>query len=248
MLVPLTADAVLGRRLDAAEVALRTGALALPVLLVTLATRDQRRRLSFLFVSAILVVWFAAEFGTVPQVALPPDGGALVYMRLALVVLFLFVLARAGWLPGAGYSFALTRAHWREIATNLALLGATVLPLALATGFIRPSSPAPPSEMAARAAAVFLFVALPEELLFRGTIQRYLAEVLCWSPGAALGAASLIFGAAHLNNPPGAGWYAVLASLAGVFYGRTYSRTGNVVAAAIVHAAVDWTWAVFFRP
>ena len=58
--------------------------------------------------------------------------------------------------------------------------------------------------------------------------------------------AAVIFGAAHLNNPPNVGYYFILATLAGIFYGRTFVRTGKVVPTAIVHLAVDWMWSVVF--
>ena len=57
---------------------------------------------------------------------------------------------------------------------------------------------------------------------------------------------SVIFGAAHLNNPPNVGYYFILATIAGIFYGRTFVRTGKVVPAALVHLAVDWMWSIFF--
>ncbi|MBI5564138.1 MAG: CPBP family intramembrane metalloprotease, partial [Chloroflexi bacterium] len=57
---------------------------------------------------------------------------------------------------------------------------------------------------------------------------------------------SIIFGAAHLENPPNVGYYFIQASIAGVCYGRTYLRTGKIVPAALVHLAVDWIWSVLF--
>ena len=95
-------------------------------------------------------------------------------------------------------------------------------------------------------AFIFLFIALPEEILFRGVIHRYLERVLRWSQLATLLLSSVIFGAAHLNNPPNVGTYFLLATLAGIFYGRTFLRTGKVVPAAMVHLAVDWMWSVVF--
>jgi membrane protease YdiL (CAAX protease family) len=42
------------------------------------------------------------------------------------------------------------------------------------------------------------------------------------------------------------GLYAVLATVAGFFYGRTYLQTGKVTTAAMVHALVDWVWGLLF--
>jgi len=93
---------------------------------------------------------------------------------------------------------------------------------------------------------ILLVVAVPEELLFRGLIQNLLQRVL---PATyALIVAALIFGASHLNNGPAPDWrYVLLASIAGVFYGRAYRRSGGLMAAFLVHAAVDTIWREFFR-
>jgi len=55
-----------------------------------------------------------------------------------------------------------------------------------------------------------------------------------------------IFGAAHLNNPPRVGYDFILATIAGILYGRTFLSTGKVVPAAMVHLLVDWMWSVLF--
>ncbi|HXK62385.1 MAG TPA: CPBP family intramembrane metalloprotease, partial [Acidobacteriota bacterium] len=73
---------------------------------------------------------------------------------------------------------------------------------------------------------------------------------------------SLVFGLAHSNNsnPPYAAvhlplvgvvelpWvYILLATIAGVFYGLAYVRSGKLTTAALVHAMVDLWWSVFFH-
>jgi membrane protease YdiL (CAAX protease family) len=121
------------------------------------------------------------------------------------------------------------------------------LPVGLIMGFIKPSTALPALlEIAGRGVFIFLFIALPEEILFRGVIQRYLERVLRWSQLATLFLSSVIFGASHLNNPPNVGYYFILATIAGIFYGRTFLRTGKVVPAAMVHLAVDWMWSALF--
>ena len=59
-----------------------------------------------------------------------------------------------------------------------------------------------------------------------------------------LAAASLIFGIAHLNNGPQAlpNWrYVILATIAGVAYGKVFQRASSVTAPALLHMLVDWT-------
>jgi len=247
LLIPLGADIVLGARPDAVGIALRLGAFALPALLILLTTREQKSRLNFYFASAVLFMWYTIEFGAVPDVSLPIGAGLIGYMKLALIVLFLYVVTLSNRLPDVGFTFSLMRRDWREALINFALFSIIAVPFGLITGFIKPSTVLPSLlEIVGRGIAIFLFVALPEELLFRGVIHRYLERVLRWPQLATLILSSVIFGAAHLNNPPNVGYYFILATLAGLFYGRTFLRTGKVVPAAMVHLAVDWTWGVIF--
>ncbi|MBI5567526.1 MAG: CPBP family intramembrane metalloprotease [Chloroflexi bacterium] len=245
--IPLGVDVVLGAQPDTTSIVLRAGAFALLALLLLLTTREQKSRLSFYFISVVAFSWFTVEFGNAPALRLPFDGGQIRYMQLALIVLFLYLLTLAGRLPDLGFTFELNRKDWKEAAINLALFSVIAIPFGLITGFIKPSTTLPSIvEIAGRGMAIFCFIALPEEILFRGTIHRYLERVLRWTPRLTLLLSSIIFGAAHLDNPPNVGYYFILASIAGFFYGRTYLRTGKIVPAALVHLAVDWIWSVLF--
>jgi len=238
---------VFGARPEAAGIALRLGAFALPAVLILLTTREQKSRLSFYFASAVLFMWYSVEFGAVPEVGLPIGVNLIGYMKLALLVLLLYVVTLSQRLPEVGFTFSLTRGDWREALINFALLAVIAVPFGLVTGFIRPAAALPSFlEIVGRGVLIFLFIALPEEILFRGVIHRYLERVLRWAQLPTLILSSVLFGAAHLNNPPNVGYYFVLATLAGVFYGRTFVRTGKVVPAALVHLAVDWVWSVLF--
>jgi len=246
--IPLGVDvALLGARPDPTEVVLRAGAFALVALLLLLTTREQKSRLSFYFISMVAFIWFTIEFGSAPALRLPFEGGQIRYMQLALIVLFLYLLTLAGRWPDLGFTFELNRKDWKEVAINLGLFSLIAFPVGLITGFIKPSTALPSLvEIAGRGVAIFLFTAIPEEILFRGTIHRYLERVLRLAPRLTLILSSIIFGAAHLDNPPNVGYYFILASIAGLFYGRTYLRTGKIVPAALVHLAVDWIWSVLF--
>jgi membrane protease YdiL (CAAX protease family) len=247
LLIPLGVDVVLGARPDTTEVLLRLGAFALPALLILLTTREQKSRLNFYFASAVLFIWYTVEFGAAPDVGLPATGSLIGYLKLALIVLFLYVVTLSNRLPDVGFTFALNRRDWREVLINFALFGIIAIPIGLVTGFIKPSTVLPSVlEMIGRGVFIFLFIALPEEILFRGVIHRYLERVLRWSSVATLILSSVIFGAAHLDNPPNVGYYFILATIAGIFYGRTFMRTGKVVPAALVHLAVDWMWSMLF--
>jgi hypothetical protein len=248
LLIPLGADVVFGARPDATGIALRLGAFALPALLILLTTREQKSRLNFYFASAVLFMWYSIEFSTVPDVDLPVGASGLVgYLHLALLVLLLYIVTLSQRLPDVGFTFSLNRRDWREVLINFALFAVIAIPVGLITQFIRPSTQLPePLFIIGQGLFIFLLIALPEEILFRGVIHRYLERVLRWAQLPTLILSSVIFGASHLNNPPNVGYYFILASIAGFFYGRTFLRTGKVVPAAIVHLLVDWMWSVLF--
>lgn len=62
-------------------------------------------------------------------------------------------------------------------------------------------------------------------------------------------AASLIFGAAHLDNatqgyPVPNLAYMLMATLAGIAYGWAWRKSGKITTAAITHTLVNWLWGV----
>jgi membrane protease YdiL (CAAX protease family) len=130
----------------------------------------------------------------------------------------------------------------------MVVLALIVVPLGLVTQFITPGAPTfDLLDWLSTAVTIFLFVALPEEILFRGALLSHLQDTYRWSDPVTIGVSALIFGASHLNNPPNVGWYFVLATVAGVFYARTYLMTKNVAASAVLHTIVNWLWATIFR-
>jgi len=85
---------------------------------------------------------------------------------------------------------------------------------------------------------VFL-TALPEEAVFRGVAQRWLAESLGPAPRAGIVAAVIagaLFGIAHLAGGPASVW---LAAVAGFGYGWIYASTGSLAAAIAAHAGLN---------
>lgn len=85
-------------------------------------------------------------------------------------------------------------------------------------------------------------VALSEEFFFRALLQQWLSA---WSRSTVLGlvAASLLFGACHLVK----GWrFAVLAAVAGLFYGAAFQQTRSMKTSMVTHALTVGTWRLFF--
>jgi membrane protease YdiL (CAAX protease family) len=93
----------------------------------------------------------------------------------------------------------------------------------------------------------FLFIAIPEELFFRGWVQNLLERRLGRTP--ALLVTAVLFGLAHFNKRAvHFNWrYVVMAALAGIFYGRAWRQERRVAASAITHALVDATWSLWLR-
>jgi membrane protease YdiL (CAAX protease family) len=92
-----------------------------------------------------------------------------------------------------------------------------------------------------------LFTAWPEEFLFRGLLQNTLSRAMKSDNGGWI-LASILFGASHLPNNGFPNWrYALLATIAGLFYGRAWRKTGSLLPAALVHMLVDATWHFLFR-
>jgi len=198
---------------------------------------------------AIVALWFPIEFGWIRLASVPPEHGQGLAKIIGLIwALFLFLVVRR--LEGVGYTFRVGREDVRQAGLFFALFAAFfAVPIAVPTHFAA-SSPTmpPPSEIAVATMGIAFFIALPEELLFRGIIHNLIARRLVGHRTLALGLSSVIFGLAHANNPDEPVWvYVVLATIAGWFYGLTYIKTGKVTAAAITHWLVDSYWSIFFH-
>jgi CAAX protease family protein len=168
----------------------------------------------------------------------------LLAINVALVT-FLFVRQ----MDGIGYSIVWGNDAMFSAGVHFVVLAAIVIPLGIALHFIR-FDPAVANwkSLPVDATAIFLLTAWPEELLFRGLLQNSLSRSLSSATGGWV-AASLVFGLAHIsNNGVFPNWrYVLLATIAGIFYGRVWRKTGSIFPAAIVHALVDTTWYLLFR-
>jgi CAAX protease family protein len=86
-------------------------------------------------------------------------------------------------------------------------------------------------------AAVSIAAGFGEELLFRGLVQAGLTSLIGGplGPGLAVAVASTLFGVCHWLNTT----YAILAVLAGAYFGLLFLLTGNLWTPIIAHAAYD---------
>lgn len=206
------------------------------------------QRLSFADIAVILAVWFPIDFGVLQEAWPWPQGLAKnVYAIPLAMSVCLLSLREIRELEGMKWSFTMNRRDWKYAAMNLCLFLALALPIGALTGFIS-WSPRDTTgiQLIATLVATFLLVALPEELLFRGVLQNFLQKTFK-KPDYGLMLASVIFGLSHLNNGPSPDWrYALLATGAGFFYGKTFNGGTSILPAVIVHTCVDVIWIQFF--
>jgi len=150
-------------------------------------------------------------------------------------------------LSGTGFDFHFKWSDWRTGLRELVFFAPIVLVLGLVLGFIHPHGNRPGVGGALlRWVGIFFFTAVPEELYFRAWLQNLLERRV--GRGAALVIASVLFGLSHFNKRAAHfNWrYVLLATIAGIFYGRAWREKRRVPASTITHASVDWIWGLWF--
>ena len=154
-------------------------------------------------------------------------------------------------LEGSGYQLWASRADWKTglIQAGCFLPVGVLLGAAIGFGRYRPV-PVPSWIYPALGVGIFLgmyaAVALFEELLFRGVLQNLTTATL-GRPRTAQILASVVYGLVHLPFRSFPNWrFALLAAVAGWFYGQAYRQRGSVVPAAVAHALVVTVWRLWF--
>ena len=199
----------------------------------------------------IALLWLPLEFGAGQTLIPRPAQGFLHSVAYGIAILLgltIFISFRA--FPGmkirppsSARDFALPLLAFALLAPVLAVVG-------IAIGFIPwpHASTKSACQMAAAVGIIFVGTALPEEILFRAMIQNLLM-LRFGTTARTLFAASLIFGAAHLDNGPQPlpNWrYMILATIAGWAYGKVFQKANSVMSSAGLHMLVDWTKHFFF--
>lgn len=190
-----------------------------------------------LFGLAVDLRWFDSAW--------PPGLRALNELFLVDAGLYGFLAIRH--LRGTGFDFHFKWSDWRTGLRELLFFAPIVLALGLALGFIHPHRNLPGiGATLLRWVAIFFFTAVPEELYFRAWLQNLLERRVGRHP--ALLIASILFGLSHFNKrSTHFNWpYVLLATIAGIFYGRAWREHRRVPASTITHASVDWLWGLWF--
>jgi hypothetical protein len=151
-------------------------------------------------------------------------------------------------LDGVGFSL---RLGWGDATIGLReffLFAIISIPLGLGMGFLHFHALWPtPIRFAGAFLFTFFFIAIPEELFFRGWLQNLL-ERRIGRTGALL-LTAVLFGLAHWNKRTASfNWrYVLMAALGGIFYGRAWRAQRRVGASAQSHALVDTLWSIWLR-
>ena len=197
----------------------------------------------------LLGIWLVVKFGPSHWLWAYP-GGHLAYVLTVLVAvnaaLASFLLVRRT--KGVGYSIGWGNRWVLYVVGSFLVFACIAIPLGVSIHFI---AFAPQwhkwSTYAGLSLTILVFTAWPEELLFRGLLQNLLARA-SKSDLAGWWTASVLFGFSHITNLGFPNWrYVILASIAGLFYGWTWRKTGSIFASALVHGGVDAVWHFLFR-
>ncbi len=169
------------------------------------------------------------------------------------------VIAVIGWyglreLPGFTYNLVPT---WKDIKIAISatlVFAVIIIPIGLAIEFVSfpPSTPFDFVAFIATTIGLFLTVAIPEELFFRGILLHGFDQMkMNARPWLPLLMSSLLFGIMHWNNESDLTSqiaYVALATVAGLFLGWTYRKSGNkLLAPVIMHTLVDLIWRYLFQ-
>jgi uncharacterized protein len=161
-------------------------------------------------------------------------------------------------LEGVGFRLLWRKKDASYAFLNLLAFAILAIPIGIMLGFIKPHPMAalmrgvtmgPVASFLFSFIGIYLTVAIPEEMLFRGILQNILVRTIHKGPRGLYGLliASVVFGLSHLHHAPVPNWrYAILATLAGIFYGNVYRTRQRLSASALTHALVDAIWHFWF--
>jgi membrane protease YdiL (CAAX protease family) len=198
--------------------------------------------------AAAAIVWLPVEFRWMYRLfPFPPQLTHTLTILLALSTgVAAFVVLRR--LEGVGYAIEWVRGSGWIVLSHFLLFAAIAVPLGIAIGFIAyDPSIARLRSLPVAVIGITFFTAWPEEFLFRGILQNLFSRTLK-SQWIGLAVASVVFGLSHILHTPFPNWkYVILATIAGVFYGHAWMKTGSLLPGALVHALVDISWHVLFR-
>ncbi len=211
-----------------------------------------QRGLTWADAAVWLLLWIPFDLRWNYDLWAGPEGFAYHWWAVMLTVVGVIGWYGLRGLPEFGYRLS---PRWRDVGIALAataVFAVIVIPIGLAIDFLRfpPSTMPTLTGIAARFIGLFITVALPEELFFRGILLHGLDQMSS-RRGWMLFLSAAAFGLMHWNNAGDLTTkiaYVALATLAGVFYGWAYRKSGNnLLSPALTHTLVDLLWSALFQ-
>jgi membrane protease YdiL (CAAX protease family) len=221
----------------------------LPVILVIIlwdaSRRDPEQRGGWRDFLVLLILGPVVEFRLFER-AWPAGKGSFNRLILLDAALYGFLVVRG--LTNVGFHFVPRLSDVKIGLRELAFYAPIAVPLGLWLGFLHWHAVFPSFvRVALPWLAIFAVIAVLEETYFRGLLQNLLERRI--GPRWALLVAAPIFGLSHFNK--GAthfNWrYVLLATFAGIFYGRAWRAEYRLTASAITHASVDTIWSIWLK-
>lgn len=227
--------------------------VAIPVL-VTLVLHSWPKPANWADLLVLAIIGLAIDLGLLSHgwlfglndMGLWPGGlGGFPKMMMANAALYGYLLIKP--IEGVGYDLTPRLGDWKTGLREFLYYAPIVLTLGILLGFIHwQGLLAKTQQFPAAWIFTFIFVALPEELFFRGLVQNLLERHM--TRGRALLLASLLFGLSHFNKGAAFNWrYVILATIAGIFYGRAWRAQRRLFASSITHTTVDAVWSIWWR-
>ena len=220
---------------------------ALPVAIAWLLGRaaiaDPEQRGNWRDAIVLLTVGLAVDLRWFER-AWPNGLTSLGKLLLVDAALYGFVVIRQ--LNGTGFDFHFRWSDWKTGLRELVYFSPLVIAGGLALGFLHPHANPLRLSIIPTWIYIFVFIAVPEELFFRAWVQNLLERRV--GRRTALVITAVLFGLSHFNKRAAHfNWrYVVLASVAGIFYGRAWREQRRVPASSITHASVDAIWSFWF--
>jgi membrane protease YdiL (CAAX protease family) len=221
----------------------------LPVLIAVVlwraGERDNEQRGTWLDFAVLLALGLVVEFRRF-EPAWPPHLGGFNRIILLDAGLYGFVVIRR--LSNVGFDLRPSLSDLKNGLRELAFYAPIALPVGLTLGFLHPHGEWPGTiKILTSFVSIFFLIAILEETYFRGWWQNLLERRI--GPNGALIVTAVLFGLSHFNRGATAfnRRYVLLASLAGIFYGRAWRSEHRLFASAITHACVDTIWLLWLH-
>jgi membrane protease YdiL (CAAX protease family) len=198
--------------------------------------------------AAVALLWLPVEFQWMYRLFPypPPLTHTFTVLTALSTSVAAFVLLRR--VEGIGYAIEWKQGFGLNFALHFAIFAAIAIPIGIKMRFlIYDPTIARLRSLPLTTLGMLFFTAWPEEFLFRGLLQNFLTRTFK-NQWAGLIVASAIFGLSHIVHSPYPNWkYVLLATIAGLFYGHVWMRTGSLFPGTLVHALVDISWHILFR-